>query len=340
VGHLIKQEADMKIVIILLILIYFVGNSFSQSFESEHFTIEKLTNGVYAAIHKNGGYAISNAGIINLGNETLVFDCFLSPKAARDLKKAAEELTGNDVKYVINSHFHNDHIRGNQVFSGAEIIATQKTKELIEETEPEELEYEKKVVDDRIKSAQQEIDGETDPRKLEEHKMWLGYYKAIKESFGEYKTRLPDKIITDTLVINGKDRSVILFSRGKGHTESDMVLLLPEDKILFAGDLLFIENHPWLGDGFIEEWIEYLGELKKLNVEQIVPGHGPVGKNRNLDEMISYIQTITNLVDDAIANNLSKEDLRLTTIPDEFKDWWLSRFFTLNLIVQYGKKSN
>jgi cyclase len=330
----------MKIVTILLMLITFVGNSFSQSFESEHFTIEKLTNGVYAAIHKNGGYAICNAGIINLGNETLVFDCFISPKAAIDLKKAAEELTGNDVKYVVNSHFHNDHIRGNQVFPGAEIIATQKTIELIEKTEPEELEYEKKVVDDRIKSTQKEIEGETDPRKLDEHKMWLGYYQAIKESFGKYKTTLPDKIIKDTLVIKGKDRSVILFSRGKGHTESDMVLLIPEDKILFTGDLLFIESHPWLGDGFLEEWIEYLEELKKLDVEQIVPGHGPVGKNQNLDEMISYIQTITNLVDNAITNNISKEDLRLTTIPDEYKDWWLSRFFTLNLVVLYNKKSN
>ncbi len=330
----------MKIITIILVLIAFIGNSFSQSFESEHFTIEKLTNGVYAAIHKNGGYAICNAGIVDLGNETLVFDCFISPKAARDLKKAAEELTGNDVKYLINSHFHNDHIRGNQVFSGAEIIATQKTKELIEKTEPEELEYEKKVVDDRIESMQKEIDGETDPRKLEEHKMWLGYYKAIKESFDEYKTKLPDKIIKDTLVIQGKDRKVILFSRGKGHTESDMVLLLPEDKILFTGDLLFIENHPWLGDGFLEEWIEYIEELKKLDVEQIVPGHGPVGKTQNLDEMIIYIQTITNLVEDAIANNMSKEDLRLTTIPDEYKNWWLRRFFALNLVVQYSKKNN
>ena len=216
----------MKILKILLILIAFVGNSFSQSFDSEHFTIEKLADGVYTAIHKTGGYAICNAGIVKLGNETLVFDCFISPKAARDLKKAAEKLTGNNVKYVVNSHFHNDHIRGNQVFTGAEIIATHKTKELIEETELEELEYEKKVVDDRIKSTQKEIDGETDPRKLEEHKMWLGYYKAIKESFGEYKTVLPDKLFKDTLIIQGEDRKVILFSRGKGHTESDMVLLL------------------------------------------------------------------------------------------------------------------
>jgi len=330
----------MKILKILLMLIAIAGSSFSQSFESDHFTIEKLADGVFTAIHKIGGYAICNAGIIDLGDETLVFDCFISPKAARDLKKAAEELTKNEVKYVVNSHYHNDHIRGNQVFDGAEIIATQKTKELIEKTEPEELEYEKKVVDDRIKSTQEEINGETDPRKLEEHKMWFGYYKAIKESFDEYETILPNTIIKDTLILEGKGRRVILFSKGKGHTESDMVLLLPKDKVLFTGDLLFIESHPWLGAGFLDEWIEYLGELKKLNVEQIVPGHGPVGNKQNLDEMISYIQTVTNLVDNALTDNISKEDLKMTSVPDEYKDWWLSRFFTLNLVVQYNKKKN
>jgi len=330
----------MKTITILFILIVFMGNSFSQSFKSEHFTIEKLTDGVYTAIHKKGGYAICNAGIIDLGDEALVFDCFISPKAARDLKKAAEELTGNEVKYVINSHFHSDHIRGNQVFDGAQIIATQKTKELIEKTESEKLEYEKNIVDDRIKAAREEIDGETDSQKVEEHKMWLIYYEAIKESFDEYKTVLPNKIVKDTLILQGVDRKLILFSRGKGHTEDDMVLLLPDDNILFTGDLLFIKSHPWLGDGFLNEWVDYLIELKKLNVKHIVPGHGPVGNNQHLDKMISYIQTVTNIVDDAIANNLSKEDLKLTAIPDDFDDWLLSRFFTLNLVIQYNKESS
>ncbi len=82
----------MKIIKILLMLIAFVGNSFSQSFDSEHFTIEKLADGIYTAIHKNGGYAICNAGIVKLGNETLVFDCFISPKAARDLKESCRKV--------------------------------------------------------------------------------------------------------------------------------------------------------------------------------------------------------------------------------------------------------
>ncbi|MCW8803897.1 MAG: hypothetical protein OQK57_05815, partial [Ignavibacteriaceae bacterium] len=91
----------MRKLLVLIIFVFLVSNYYGQSFESRHFTIEMLEEGVYAVIHKTGGYAICNSGIVDLGDETLVFDCFISPEAARDLKKAAEELTGHKVKYLI-----------------------------------------------------------------------------------------------------------------------------------------------------------------------------------------------------------------------------------------------
>jgi glyoxylase-like metal-dependent hydrolase (beta-lactamase superfamily II) len=99
---------------------------------SPHFRIEKLADGVYAAIHKDGGGAICNAGIVGLGDRTLVFDVFLTPQAARDLKVAAELLTRKPVTLVVNSHCHNDHIWGNQVFTAqADILSTVTTAEMI-----------------------------------------------------------------------------------------------------------------------------------------------------------------------------------------------------------------
>src|ERR1051326_5099847 len=93
---------------------------------SKHFTIQQLKPGVWAVINKDEtGYAICNAGIIDLGDKTIVFDAFISPLAADDLKKAAEQLTHRPVTFLINSHFHDDHIRGDQVFvPGAHIIST------------------------------------------------------------------------------------------------------------------------------------------------------------------------------------------------------------------------
>lgn len=329
----------MKNLIILIMYIFCTTNFYSQDIRSKHFTIEKLDEGVYAVIHKTGGYAICNAGIVNLGDETLVFDCFISPTAAKDLKKAAEELTGNRVKYLINSHFHNDHIRGNQVFTDADIISTEKTKELIEKNEPEELKWEASVVDKRIETTLKSISEESDSNKMEEHKMWLGYYQAIKESSGKYKITLPNILFQDTMKIIGSKRNAILFTRGKGHTESDLVLWLPKEMILFAGDLLFVQNHPWLGDGSITEWMNYLDELKKLNAKFIVPGHGVVGNNQQIDILIKYIKTVNGLVDNAIKNNLTEDDLKLTPMPDEYKTWWLSNFFIPNLVKQYEMKT-
>src|SRR5262245_11988679 len=104
---------------------------------AKHFSLQQLAPGVWAAIQNDkGGHAISNAGIIDLGNKTLVFDAFMNPDAATELKQTAEQLTKHPVSFVINSHYHDDHIRGNQVFvPGASIISTEWTKDEMKKVE-------------------------------------------------------------------------------------------------------------------------------------------------------------------------------------------------------------
>ena len=104
--------------------------------------------------------------------------------------------------------------------------------------------------------------------------------------------------------------------------------------------VLFVERHPWPGDGFIKDWIVYLNDLKKLSANKIVPGHGSVGNNRNMDEMIQYIETMSSLVDDAIKNKLTEDEIKAISIPGEYKTWWFGRFFTPNLVIQYENKIN
>src|SRR4051812_48526290 len=115
----------------------------SQSFYSRHFDVNRLADGIYAMVAKPGGYAICNAGVIDLGREVLVFDDFMTPQAAADLARFISSIIKKPVRYVVNSHYHNDHIRGNQVFSGAIIIGTPITKQLIETREPLEIADEK-----------------------------------------------------------------------------------------------------------------------------------------------------------------------------------------------------
>lgn len=94
------------------------------------FELQEVADGVYAAIVVDGAGALGNAGFVNLGEETLVFDTFLSPQAAQVLRAEAERMTGNQIAYVVNSHFHGDHTYGNQVFADATILSTERTREL------------------------------------------------------------------------------------------------------------------------------------------------------------------------------------------------------------------
>jgi glyoxylase-like metal-dependent hydrolase (beta-lactamase superfamily II) len=97
---------------------------------SSHFVLHQLGEGIYAAISASDA-AVSNSGIIDLGHETLIFDTFQTPEAARDLLAAAETVTGRKPAYVINSHWHEDHVGGNAVFAGIPIIATAKTRDVM-----------------------------------------------------------------------------------------------------------------------------------------------------------------------------------------------------------------
>ena len=103
-----------------------------QPSDSKHFRLQELAGGVYAAIHISGGAAIGNAGIVDLGDRTLIYDTFIAPQPAGDLRRAAEALFGRPVDFVVSSHWHNDHIWGNQVFDAeTDIVSTAETRRMI-----------------------------------------------------------------------------------------------------------------------------------------------------------------------------------------------------------------
>ena len=133
--------------------------------ESRHFQVERLADGVFAVVASEQGYADCNAGIIDVGDRTIVFDTFISPEAARDLLKAAEQLTSNRITHVVNSHGHNDHVRSNQVFgSDVDIISTVLTREAIARDEPETVKWEKKVIPKELVNAKAKLSVEKDPK--------------------------------------------------------------------------------------------------------------------------------------------------------------------------------
>lgn len=115
----------------------------NENLSSKHFTLKKVSEGIYAAIAKEGGGSVGNAGFIDLGGKLIVFDTFNTQQAAEDLKNMAINMTNHTVTLVINSHWHGDHIRGNQVFKDSQIISSYITYEKIREIHPSRIKKQK-----------------------------------------------------------------------------------------------------------------------------------------------------------------------------------------------------
>ena len=176
------------------------------------------------------------------------------------------------------------------------------------------------------------------PHELEENLMWKGYYEALVTSNATLKTILPTLTFSNQFIVHGTKRTVELNSYGTGHTESDLFLYLPSEQIAFLGDLLFIQNQPWLGDGDPDKWMNYLDSIAKLPLKILVPGHGPVGTVSDIEPMKLYMR---NVIETATAyfkkGTLPQNDEGLKA-PSPYDQWFLSGFYKPNVISVYNSR--
>ncbi len=232
---------------------------------STHFALDRVGESVWAAVATPGGGALGNAGIVNLGSEALIFDTTLTPAAARDLRAAAEDLCIGPVRWVVNSHWHGDHVRGNASMPAeATIVSTARTRELIATTGIEELASRKANVAALAEQASRlRAEGKhADAAQLE---LFVAELPSLEQ-------RLPDETFEEHRSFDHAE----LLTFGGGHTDSDAVLWLGGEGVLFTADLVVAGTHPWVGVGHPETWLGILDRLDELGATTIVPGHGPV----------------------------------------------------------------
>ena len=309
------------------------------SFTSRHFNLEQLADGVYAAIHAEEGWAICNAGIIDLGDRTLVFDSFMTPQAAIDLSRAAETLIGRPVHTLINSHPHNDHIWGNQAFGpDVDILSSTRTRELIITEGPVEIQSFREVAQTRLDALERQFSQADDENARYHLRIFIIYYQAILAILPILQIRLPNLTFKDDLFFSGPRRSARLIAFGGGHSGSDAILHLPDDGIVFMSDLLFIGGHPYLLDGDPEMVMRILDEVRKLQASIFVPGHGPVGQAADLDWMDEYINTLNALVHEARKRGTSADEIDKITMPGKYQHLIFPTLFPENLKYLYQKQ--
>jgi glyoxylase-like metal-dependent hydrolase (beta-lactamase superfamily II) len=300
---------------------------------AKHFRLHQLTESTFAAIAEDGGSAICNAGIIDLGGQVVVFDTFLTPQAAMDLRQATEELFGRKPHFVVNSHYHNDHIWGNQVFvPGSQIISSVRTRELITTAGMEEYQWYSANSGQQLESLQSQYQKTTDEQQRNPLAMWIGYYEGLLEAIPHLSVSMPSITFENRLEIHGSKQPAELITFEGAHTQSDTVLHLPEEGVVFMGDLLFVGCHPYLADGDPLHLLKALEELSQIGATCLVPGHGPAGTIADLRLLIEYathcLDTAQLLVNEGSSHDDKIKELK---VAERFAHWKLPQFYQANI---------
>jgi glyoxylase-like metal-dependent hydrolase (beta-lactamase superfamily II) len=212
-------------------------------------------------------------------------DSQISAREAQRFIKDIQKISRKPVKFLINTHYHLDHSLGNSEFAklGAVIISQENAKENMQ-----------KAGEGMLQRAQQ---SGVSPQDLEGTKL---SYPTL--TFGDRLT-----------LYLGNNRIEIIFL-GPSHTSGSVLVYVPQEKVLFAGDLLFTDFHPFLGDANIEGWIKVLDYIMTMDVDKIIPGHGPVSTKKDVADLKKYL-----LVFDQKAKELAGKSNDLDFIVAEMK---------------------
>lgn len=202
----------------------------------------------------------ANAGVVVGKDGVLVIDTLVSAKEAKRFISDIRKVTDKPVKYVVNTHYHLDHTFGNAEFAGlgATIIShAEDRKNMIANGEA------------TLKNAQV-----------------LG---LTEEDLRGTRIAIPTITFTDRMAIDLGGETVELIFIAPSHTSGSIVVLLPEKKLLFAGDILFTDFYPYLGEGDLAGWIKFLDYIQSIDVTAIVPGHGPLSGKKDVADMKEFL---------------------------------------------------
>jgi cyclase len=297
-----------------------------------------LADGVQARVVPAAGNAVSNAGFVVLDHGVVVFDAHFSRDAGDALLARIRSTTPKPVLYLVSSHFHPDHTQGMQSFpSGVQTLSSTNTRrDLLQKNLP--------VLNRGIAALQSQLEGlrkAMAAAQVPEQKETLRSQIAAREQqlqrLSALKVTAP-ALTTDDSFEMTDGRTIRVFSPGPGHTEGDLVLYLPDSKILFAGDLFFNGSLPNTQDAKVLQWMNTITELLKIDAEKVVPGHGAVGGKSDLRRFLAYFEELKAKIEPAVVRGDPLEQvLRDVQIPDMARGWEFQNFFPGNVQRMYSE---
>jgi cyclase len=288
--------------------------------DSAHFNVVQVTSGVYAVLGKNGPN--NNAAFIVNNDDVVVIDTHTRPSWAREVIGEIKKVTDKPVRYVINTHWHEDHVQGNQAYveafgPGVTVIQQDLTREDMLQNLPDGLKQARTTDTPRDIARMEKMladgkDGEGKPltektrldlqRQLDSRKAYLAEIPEIH--------LVPVNITFDRLLtLHESGQDIELHYYGYAHTRGDTIVYLPKDKVVITGDVLESQV-PMMSSAYPVKWISALTELQQLDWNYAIPGHGGVQQGKQtLTEFTAYLTDFVAAVKQDSAKGMTQEQV-------------------------------
>jgi cyclase len=273
-----------------------------------------------------------------LDHSVLVFDTHFTPEAGQALLASIRSVTAKPVLYVVNSHAHADHTHGNQAFPDAQLIGGSAARRDVLESDLPSLNRSLRIAQTQIEKLRQEMNKEKDPAQAKRLREQIKSREDYVQSMSRLKILAPVITIDDNMAIQDGTQEARMLFLGKGHTDGDVVLFLPAQKIAFLGDLFFNDAIPNVQDASILAWMKTLEEVLKLDAEKFVPGHGAIGSKKDVQKFLGYFQELQSLIKEAVDRGDSMEQVTGDiTFPVKYSSYKFQNFFPSNVQKIYSE---
>jgi glyoxylase-like metal-dependent hydrolase (beta-lactamase superfamily II) len=234
--------------------------------------MSEVADGCVAYLQRDGGWGWSNAGLVVGDGASLLVDTLFDLRITqRMLDRLADHTRSAPIDTVVNTHANGDHCFGNALVGDARIVASKATAEEMTEIPPSLL-----------------AGLNADPGPVGD---------LFRSFFGEFQfdgidLRVPDRTFDGRLELDVGGRPVELIEVGPAHTRGDTIVHVPDAGVVFTGDILFIGGAPIVWAGPISNWIAACDLMASMDVDVVVPGHGPVTDRSGIAEVRDYLELV------------------------------------------------
>ncbi len=238
--------------------------------------LQDLGRGLYGYLQPDGGYGYSNAGLITDDGEALLVDTLIDLPLTREMLAAIRRAVPQArINKVLNTHAHPDHTAGNSLLPEAEIIASNATL------------AEMQFIASPANPIAQIL---AHPERFGEPGAYLHEVMGSRFEIHQEEQRMPTRTFEDELTVQVGNKEVQLLKFGPGHTDGDTVAYVPSERAVFTGDLLFNQVHPVINMIPVASWLAACERILALDVDIVVPGHGPITDKSGVRNQMDYLQ--------------------------------------------------